>query len=128
MVIYGFSYSVNKEDMWISRIPVPVEINASAHADDDFSKFGSIAELTNWNIYSPVWAPVSLEGAWLKLQDKDPFDYAKVERKIPASKELKVSFVCWQNRMIKVDFKLTSWMGTALPVRDWNSLRTVFSV
>lgn len=86
------SYSVNKEDMWISRIPVPVEINASAHADDDFSKFGSIAELTNWNIYSPVWAPVSLEGAWLKLQDKDPFDYAKVERKIPASKELKVSF------------------------------------
>lgn len=48
--------------------------------------------MTNWNIYSPVWAPVSLEGAWLKLQDKDPFDYAKVERKIPASKELKVSF------------------------------------
>ena len=31
------SYRVNKEDMWISRIPVPVEINASAHADDDFS-------------------------------------------------------------------------------------------
>ena len=26
------------------------------------------------------------------LQDKDPFDYAKAERKIPASKELKVSF------------------------------------
>ena len=86
------SYSVNKEDMWISRIPVPVEINASAHADDDFSKNKSIAELTDWNIYSPVWAPVSLEDQWLKLQDKDPFDYAKVERKIPASKELKVSF------------------------------------
>ena len=32
----------------------------------------SIAELTDWNIYSPVWAPVSLEGQWLKLQDKDP--------------------------------------------------------
>ena len=86
------SYSVNKEDMWISRIPVPVEINASAHADDDFSKNKSIAELTDWNIYSPVWAPVSLEDQWLKLQDKDPFDYAKVERKIPASKELRVSF------------------------------------
>ena len=66
------SYSVNKEDMWISRIPVPVEINASAHADDDFSKSGSIAELTNWNIYSPVWAPVSLEGEWLKYKIKIP--------------------------------------------------------
>lgn len=86
------SYSVNKEDMWISRIPVPVELNASAHANDDFSKSKAISELTDWNIYSPVWAPVSLDGQWLKLQDKDPFDYAKVERKIPASKELNVSF------------------------------------
>ena len=86
------SYSVNKEDMWISRIPVPVSLNASVHADDDFSKSKEIAELTDWNIYSPLWAPVSLDGQWLKLQDKDPFDYAKVERKIPASKELKVSF------------------------------------
>ena len=86
------SYSVNKEDMWISRIPVPVELKASAHADDNFSEYETIAGLTNWNIYSPVWAPVSLDGKWLRLQDKDPFDYAKVERKIPASKELKVSF------------------------------------
>ncbi len=39
------SYSVNKEDMWISRIPVPVEINASAHADDDF--FVKINQLRN---------------------------------------------------------------------------------
>ena len=78
--------------MWISRIPVPVELNASAHANDDFSKSKAISELTDWNIYSPVWAPVSLDGQWLKLQDKDPFDYAKVERKIPASKELNVSF------------------------------------
>ena len=86
------AYSVNKEDMWVSRIPVPVQIQASAHADDDFSKAGSIAELTDWNIYSPLWAPVTLDGKWLRLQDKDPFDYAKVERKIPASKELKISF------------------------------------
>ena len=48
------AYSVNKEDMWVSRIPVPVQIQASAHADDDFSKAGSIAELTDWNIYSPL--------------------------------------------------------------------------
>ena len=36
--------------------------------------------------------PVSLDGKWLVLQDKDLFDYARVERKIPATKELKVSF------------------------------------
>lgn len=86
------SYSVNKEDMWISRIPVPVKLNATAHADDNFADYRTLSELIDWNIYSPIWAPVSLHERWLRLQDKDPFDYAKVERKIPASKELKVSF------------------------------------
>ncbi len=90
------AYSVNKEDMWVSRIPVPVKIKPTAHANDNFDTFSKISELTEWNIYSPLWAPVSLEKVngknWLTLSDKDPFDYAKVERKIPASKELKVSF------------------------------------
>lgn len=86
------AYSVNKEDMWVSRIPVPVKLKAAAHADDDFSQFTELSQLTDWNIYSPVWAPVLLDKNWLLLQDKDPFDYAKIERKIPATKELKVAF------------------------------------
>ena len=86
------AYSVNKEDMWVSCIPVPVQTEALAHADDDFAKAKSVSELTSWNVYSPIWAPISVDGKWLKLQDKDPFDYAKVERLIPASKQLSVSF------------------------------------
>lgn len=90
------TYSMNKEDMWVSRIPVPVRINATAQANDNFEKNTQISELTDWNIYSPLWAPVSLEKKdginWLTLSDKDPFDFAKVVRKIPATKELKVSF------------------------------------
>ena len=82
--------------MWVSRIPVPVKINASEQANDDFNAYSRLSELTDWNIYSPVWAPVSLEKkdgkTWLTLQDKDPFDYAKVERKISASRLLTVSF------------------------------------
>lgn len=90
------TYSVNKEDMWVARVPVPVHAQASEQADDNFNNYSQISELTQWNIYSPAWAPVSLEKkngqTWLTLQDKDPFDYAKVERKIPATKELTVSF------------------------------------
>ncbi|MCH5312615.1 MAG: exo-alpha-sialidase, partial [Prevotella sp.] len=86
------SYSNNKEDIWVSRVCVPVKLQATTHADDDFSKFGELADMTEWNIYSPLWAPVEKDGKWLKLSDKDPYDYAKVERLIPATKELKVSF------------------------------------
>lgn len=90
------SYSVNKEDMWVSRIPVPVQLKASHHANEQFTNVDRISQLTEWNLYSPLWAPVTVERQegknWLTLSDKDPFDYAKAERKIPATRELEVTF------------------------------------
>ena len=87
------AYSMNKEDMWVAHIPVPVQTEAHNHADgQEFSSVCELAKLTNWNIHSPVYAPVSLNDGWLTLSDSDPFDYARVERKIPATKELKVAF------------------------------------
>ena len=86
------TYSNNKEDMWVSRIPVPVLTAATTHANTDFSQYQTLADMTDWNIYSPLWAPVALNGQWLTLSDKDPYDYAKVELVIPATKELKVAF------------------------------------
>ena len=86
------TYSNNKEDMWVSRIPVPVLTAATTHANTDFNQYQTLADMTDWNIYSPLWAPVALNGQWLTLSDKDPYDYAKVERVIPATKELKVAF------------------------------------
>ncbi len=90
------TYSVGKEDMWAARVPVPVQTVASSHADENFSDYPALADLTMWNIYSPVWAPVSLEAkdgkTWLTLSDKDPFDVSKVERKIPPTRDLSVEF------------------------------------
>ena len=86
------TYSNNKEDLWVSRIPVPVRTQATEHAHDGFDRYSSLADMTDWNIYSPLWAPVTLDGTWLTLSDRDPYDYAKVERLIPPTKELAVEF------------------------------------
>jgi len=86
------TYSMNKEDMWVAHVPVPVETTAHSHADDDFAECLSLADLRQWNIYSPRMAPVGLDGEWLTLSDEDPFDYCRVERKIPHTKELSASF------------------------------------
>jgi hypothetical protein len=90
------TYSMNKEDMWVARIPVPLQMSAIVHANDDLDKVEQISQLTEWNIYSPRWAPVSIRNNkghnWLTLEDSDPFDYAKIERKIPPTRELSVSF------------------------------------
>ena len=86
------AYSMNKEDMWVAHIPVPVQTEAHSHADGTEFRVDMISDLATWNVYSPVYAPVSLSDGWLTLKDSDPFDYARVERKIPATKELKVAF------------------------------------
>lgn len=86
------TYSHNKEDMWVSRIPVPVKLDATQHAFGCFCNYSKLEEMTDWNIYSPLWAPVSLNGDWLRLADRDPYDYAKVEKVLPLTKELQVEF------------------------------------
>ena len=86
------AYSMNKEDMWVAHIPVPVQTEAHSHANGTEFRVDKISDLATWNVYSPVYAPVSLSDGWLTLSDSDPFDYARVERKIPATKELKVAF------------------------------------
>ncbi|MBB3186991.1 MGH1-like glycoside hydrolase domain-containing protein [Microbacter margulisiae] len=112
------TYSMNKEDIWVSRIPVPVTDRATAQANDDFNNFHSIAEMTQWNIYSPLWAPVSIEKRadgrrWLTLQDWDPFDYAKAERVIPTSKKLTAEFtiVPGQNNKGELDIEFENKTG-----------------
>ncbi|MDN3588632.1 six-hairpin glycosidase [Pedobacter aquatilis] len=83
------TYSMNKEDIWVSSVPLPVNEKALKHADDNFNNARS---LEPWNIYSPLWAPVKVENGALVLKDKDPFDYAKAERIFPASKKIMTSF------------------------------------
>ena len=86
------TYSTNKEDMWVSRIAVPVRLNATSHANGGFSQYKTLADMTDWNLYMPSLCRVLLKNGWLNLYDCDPYDYAKAERVIPATKELEVEF------------------------------------
>ena len=86
------TYSNNKEDIWVSRVPVPVRLNATTHASDGFDSYHALADMTDWNLYVPRLCPVTLTDGWLSLSDSTPYDYAKAERLIPHTKELEVEF------------------------------------
>ena len=90
------SYSMNKEDIWVSSIPVPVKSAVEAQVTDVFNEMQDGKELENWNIYSPLWAGVSIEKdqntKGLMLRDSDPFDYAMAGRVFPASEKINVEF------------------------------------
>ena len=101
------SYSMNKEDMWVARIPVPIQTEAHSHADGSEFAVKKLADLTTWNLYSPILALISLSDGRLVLSDSDPFDYARVERKVPASRELKVSFdFCVSKKPVAEPFQI----------------------
>ena len=75
-------YSMNKEDLWISRVTVPIVGKEPAPVAENFQSAESEADLGRWNIYCPLWAPVSVvrdeagENKFLQLQDEEPYDYA----------------------------------------------------
>jgi hypothetical protein len=62
-------YSVNKEDIWVSRVRLPAGGTASGDA---------------WNTYSPKWAPCTVTTTdgieTVQLEDRDPSDYARASR------------------------------------------------
>jgi hypothetical protein len=90
------TYSMNKEDIWVSSIPVPVTDKADKPVNDVFNNLPAGQELKEWNIYSPLWAPVSIKQKdgvkCLALQDWDKFDFAKAERLVPPTKRLVADF------------------------------------
>jgi len=113
------TYSMNKEDVWVSAIPLPVNEKATSQVDEDFNKLPVGKELSLWNIYSPLWASVKIETVnnerVLVMKDKDPFDYAKAERIFPSGTKVATSFtiIPSQDNHGQMDIELVDSKGMA---------------
>jgi hypothetical protein len=118
------TYSMNKEDIWVSRIPVPVRQNVTEPVNDNFDSLDVGGPVADWNIYSPKWAPVgivdvpSAANKSLELQDKDPYDYARAIRVFPEAKSASIHFrvQAEQNDAGRLEIELTDRFGYR-PVR-----------
>lgn len=118
-------YSVNKEDIWVSRIPVPIQTDAAGPIADDFKsdKVGRL--VAGWNTYSPLWGGVSIvgdpSGHYLQLEDRDPYDYARADRVFGQASHVvarfKVRAVPPQPRDGQLQIELWSSTGDLRPVR-----------
>ncbi|MBP7142700.1 MAG: hypothetical protein KBA71_12385 [Opitutaceae bacterium] len=92
------TYSVNKEDIWVARVPSPITGRVTGTISDSFDSSPSGSPPPGWNTYSPVWAPVRVVGGAagpgnvLELRDEDPWDYARAVRVFPETHGVKISF------------------------------------
>ena len=92
-------YSVHKEDIWLSRIPLPARGEQASYPTDNFQNTKPGAIVTDWNIYSPKWAPVRVvkepeknQNHCLELRDGDPTDYARAMRLFPKERKISANF------------------------------------
>jgi hypothetical protein len=96
------TYSMNKEDIWVAKVPVPIISSELASIDDNFNKMPNGIELDKWNLFSPIWASTKIETIngekVLALHDQDLFDYAKAERVFKTAKKLNVAFTITPNQ------------------------------
>ncbi|HEX4072697.1 MAG TPA: hypothetical protein VHX68_16060, partial [Planctomycetaceae bacterium] len=118
------TYSINKEDIWVTRVPVPVHEWVDGPVHDTFDNLKAGGSVTDWNTYSPRWAPVSVvdfpsaANKSLELQDKDPYDYARAIRVFPESKRAALHFKvrAAQNHASRLEVEVTDRFGYR-PVR-----------
>jgi len=101
------TYSVNKEDIWVTRTPLPIRGVVAQHFSQDFENLADESELAMWNLYVPQWAPISVVddpaplssgedrkggNKCLELRDEEPYDYAIAQRAFPETKKVTVEF------------------------------------
>ncbi len=103
-------YSVNKEDIWISHIPVNgwndskdgnslsedsgnfVQTDVASEAFERMG-FGGRDWRENLNIYQPKWTKVDFVGEdGVYLEDREPLDYVHVQKALTPAKKKTISF------------------------------------
>ena len=54
------TYSINKEDIWVSRVPLPLRHTVDRPVADTFDHVPPGGIIPDWNIYRPRWAEVGV--------------------------------------------------------------------
>lgn len=91
-------YSMSKEDIWISRIALPVKTDTTEPVNDTFDDVPTGQRIPNWHTYAPTWTQVDIakdaqsNNQFLELVDSDPVDYARAIRTFPTSSTATISF------------------------------------
>ncbi|OJU46889.1 MAG: hypothetical protein BGN96_06260 [Bacteroidales bacterium 45-6] len=120
------TYSMNKEDIWVSRVPVPVKYGVDGDVHDHFNNMKVGGAIIGWNVYAPKWASVEVaafpdaKNKSLELADSDPYDYAKAVRIFQTGTHVELKFkICpKQNDRGIMKIEVNDRYGNR-PVRLW---------
>lgn len=115
------AYSVNKEDIWVSRIPVPVRDADEAEVCEDFGTGEDKAFLSRWNLHLPAGDCCRVERGrdgqrQLVLRGQASHDALRATRLFRAGSQVTVSIALALEGAGALDVELVSDEGDA-PLR-----------
>jgi hypothetical protein len=90
------TYSSNKEDIWVSRIPVPIRHKVEGPVEDSFDNLDVGERIPDWNIQQGRWAGTAVvafptgTNKSLQMEDRDPCEYAKAVRVFAEARSVRV--------------------------------------
>ena len=116
---FWLCHSMNKEDIYVTRVPVPVVREVSEHIHDTFDNCEG-GYVKNWNVYSGKWTPVSpfmMYGCepCMRIADQDPCDYARAMRIFPRSKRVSVSMEIMSAGQYEENLEIEIANGNGIP-------------
>ena len=92
------TYSVNKEDIWVCRVPVPITGQETENVREDFSASAPEGPAEGWNLYVPKWGEARVKAypsdndKSLYLTDWDPYNRVLAERMFAPGVLIKAEF------------------------------------
>lgn len=106
------TYSVNKEDIWVCQVPVPIV----HHWEGPVNEILNEDSYSRWNIYRPKWADISLvnhkEGiSCLHIEDREPYDRPRALRIFEQAEEIRLTIE------VRLD-KISEKSGLVIEVQD----------
>lgn len=120
-------YSINKEDIWVSRVPLPVQVEETRREfSDELEHLPTGPIVPGWNTYAPRWGRVAIDAepdgasSRLWLETRDPHDYARAVRVVGPRERMTVSFEIQIPTATKsggLEIELLDQFGAARPVR-----------
>jgi hypothetical protein len=119
-------YSMAKEDIWVSRVPLPMTVDAAkrtsiSNRNTGVSPVHAAPSPGNpiWNIYSPKWSPIREHDDDLEITQSDPYDFAQAMRLFPESSRVTIDFELSVDHAERahLEIDLLTRFGSHRPVR-----------
>lgn len=86
-------YSVNKEDMWVARVPVPAKSVWDTDVEEELSQLPEKQFRDTWNLYVPSWNQAEQTEEGLYMTDRDPYNRTRAMRMLKPGRKVEITAV-----------------------------------